>query len=275
MSNSNLNAQSGANHLLKGILDELRELDLSVITLGTINAVGPDAVGAAPTENPVQISGFDGTNVRRIKTDTGGELQVDVLSIAAGSNIIGNFRVDQTTLGTTNGVAPKGIDADNAVPTVNPLFVAKAVDTATYAPSYAAGDMAVPAIDKDSGAMLVNQGALNYATDSVSPPPSSRANSAALEASRLVKATAGRLISLIGYNSKASAQFVQVHDATSVPADTAIPAVIFTVPASSNFSLDVPVTGMNFTNGIAVSNSSTGPTKTIGSADCWFTASYI
>lgn len=36
--------------------------------------VGPDAVGVAPTQNPVQVSGFDGTDVRRMETDVRGGL---------------------------------------------------------------------------------------------------------------------------------------------------------------------------------------------------------
>jgi hypothetical protein len=96
--------------------------------------------------------------------------------------------------------------------------------------------------------------------------------SSAYEASRVIKATPGTLISLVGYNSKASAQFIQVYNTTSVPADTAVPVYTFTVPATSNFSLDVPITGIPFTTGICVANSSTGATKTVGSADCWFTA---
>lgn len=36
--------------------------------------IGPDAPGAAPTKDPVQLSGFDGTDVQRIKTDTSGNL---------------------------------------------------------------------------------------------------------------------------------------------------------------------------------------------------------
>jgi len=42
----------------------------------TVKAIGPDAPGVAPTQNPVQIGGFDGTLVRRILTDTLGDVHV-------------------------------------------------------------------------------------------------------------------------------------------------------------------------------------------------------
>ena len=94
----------------------------------------------------------------------------------------------------------------------------------------------------------------------------------ATEASRVIKASAGTLMSLSGYNNKTAAQFIQIFNSTTVPADTTVPIHTFTVPAKSNFSYDVPVTGVPFTTGIAVCNSSTLATKTIGSADCFFTA---
>lgn len=93
-------------------------------------------------------------------------------------------------------------------------------------------------------------------------------------ASKVIKATGGRLFQLTGYNSKTSAQFIHVYDAASLPADTAVPKLILLVPASSNFSFDLPIAGRKFSHGIVVGNSSTGPTKTIGSADCWFNAEY-
>jgi hypothetical protein len=98
--------------------------------------------------------------------------------------------------------------------------------------------------------------------------------STAYEASRVIKANPGTLFGMSGYNSKVSAQFIQIYDNTAVPANGDLPVVMFAVSAASNFSIDFGVNGRNFSRGIVVGNSSTGPTKTIGSADCWFDAQY-
>ena len=94
----------------------------------------------------------------------------------------------------------------------------------------------------------------------------------AYEASRVLKDSAGTLLCLTGYNSKTSSQFIQIFDARTLPANGAAPIATFIVEATSNFSYSVPMPGLQCRFGITVSNSSTGPTKTIGAADCYFTA---
>lgn len=97
-------------------------------------------------------------------------------------------------------------------------------------------------------------------------------SSTAQENSHVIKSSPGTLFSLVGVNNKASLQYIQIFNATSAPADGSAPVYTFPVPAATPFSLDVPIVGMPFTTGIYVCNSSTLATKTIGSADCWFTA---
>lgn len=166
---------------------------------------------------------------------------------------------------------------DNSPSTENPTIVGGVAQTgSTYAPGYAVGDVAQLAVDKDSGGLLCHTRALTT-VDAVTTTPvaSSVASSTAYVTSLVVKASAGRLFSISGYNSKGSAQFIQVLNAATLPADTTIPIAVMTVPTLSNFSMDFGPLGIPLSTGIVLSNSSTGPTKTIGSADVFFTASFI
>jgi len=100
--------------------------------------------------------------------------------------------------------------------------------------------------------------------------------SAAYEASHVIKATPGTLYKLNVYNSKASAQFIQFYNSATLPADAAVPTgPLITVPTVSSVTIDFGSGGRVFSTGIVVGNSSTGPTKTIGAADCWFDALYL
>lgn len=107
-------------------------------------------------------------------------------------------------------------------------------------------------------------------------PPNVKNNTTAAYANSLVvKNTGGTVYKISGYNSLAGVQFIQIHDATALPADGVVPAVILAVSAASNFSADFGVYGRRFTNGIVVCNSTTSPAKTLGAADCWIDAQYI
>lgn len=106
-------------------------------------------------------------------------------------------------------------------------------------------------------------------------PTLTNASSAAYEASHIIKAAPGQLFKLSVYSSKAAAQWIQLHDAAALPADGAVPVLSLNIATVADLVLDWSIFGRNFANGIVVCNSTTGPTKTIGAADCFFDAQYL
>ena len=98
--------------------------------------------------------------------------------------------------------------------------------------------------------------------------------STALANSRVIKTGDGILYGFTVTNTKASAQFVQVFDAATVPADGAVPIIAMSVPASTALGFNW-LPGRTFFAGIVLCNSSTQGTKTIGSADCLFDAQFL
>lgn len=103
----------------------------------------------------------------------------------------------------------------------------------------------------------------------------SNATTTVYAASLIVKAAPGKLYGFSGFNSKGSAQWIQVFDAAGIPSEAAIPKIIVYAAATANFSLDLGLYGRTFANGIVITNSSTGPTKTIGSADVFVDVQYV
>lgn len=96
-------------------------------------------------------------------------------------------------------------------------------------------------------------------------------DSTSYEASKVISASPATLLGCHGYSSKSSTQYILFFNSTTVPADSTAPTIAaLSVPATSTWSIDFGVYGRPFSTGIAVSNSSTANTKTIGSADSWF-----
>ena len=93
-------------------------------------------------------------------------------------------------------------------------------------------------------------------------------------ASLIVKTGPALLYGFTVYSSNASAQFVQVFDAATLPADGATPVVVFSVATVSDKGVQW-LPARSFLTGIVICNSSTGPTKTIGSADCFFDVQFL
>ncbi len=131
------------------------------------------------------------------------------------------------------------------------------------AANQATGNASLASIDSKTPALVGGAQPVAFAAPT-------NATTTVYAASLILKSSGGVLYGLSGFNSKASTQFIQVHDSATLPADGAAPKVLVQVAASSSFSLDFGTRGRSFASGIVVCNSSTGPTKTIGAADCWF-----
>lgn len=87
----------------------------------------------------------------------------------------------------------------------------------------------------------------------------------------VVSTNPAKLLKVIGYNAGA-AQFLQIHNKASLPADTTVPDLSIAIAATSNFDIDFGDYGFDCNVGIVVCNSSTVATKTIGSANLFITA---
>lgn len=179
--------------------------------------------------------------------------------VAALKGLLTNLRVSPTgLLKAEDAVAASG---DSGI-------LALAVRRDTAAADAAAGDYHSLVVD--------SLGRLRtFSTDSDNIVDASNATTAAYAASLVVKATAGKLWGFQGYNSLATAQFIQVHDAASLPANGAAPKIVILVGPTANFSLELGRKGRSFATGIVVCNSSTGATKSIGASDCWFDVQYV
>ena len=92
----------------------------------------------------------------------------------------------------------------------------------------------------------------------------------------IVRRGGGVMLGLLGSSKNTSAQWVMVFDRKTAVSNGTAPAIhpIF-IAAEDNFYMEIPVRGMNFENGIYISNSTTDTTLTQGAADCWFTAVII
>lgn len=99
-------------------------------------------------------------------------------------------------------------------------------------------------------------------------------NSSALEASHVIKGSAGTLGQLSVTDT--TAEYILIIDSATLPANGAVTLLYPPIPVGAN-----TVTMINFsiplqaTNGIVVCNSSTGTfTKTIGGSTCIFSSKY-
>jgi hypothetical protein len=93
--------------------------------------------------------------------------------------------------------------------------------------------------------------------------------------SGVIKASAGTLYTIFGYNTAAARQFIQLHDAIAAPSSGAVPVFVVCAESSGNFSANFGTFGLPFATGISWTNSSVARYLEPGSSDCFLTATYI
>lgn len=98
--------------------------------------------------------------------------------------------------------------------------------------------------------------------------------SRALESSCVVKTGDGVLYGFTVTNTNGAARFVMVFDSRTVPANGAVPIFAKSVPLG-DAALFTWLWGRTFFAGIAIANSTTQGTLTLGSADQIFDAQYL
>lgn len=135
-------------------------------------------------------------------------------------------------------------------------------------------DVAAGSVNTDGDYTSLSTDSLGRLRTVIAEPTPLNATTTAYANQLLVKAAAGTLYGFQGYNSAAFTQWIQIHDAASLPAENNIPKIILAVPTLSNFSIDFGSKGRPFAAGIFACNSTTGPVKTIGVANCWIDAQY-
>lgn len=235
----------------------------------------PLPTGAATSANQTNASQktqiVDGSG--NVVASTSNALNVNVSAIVANQSMnIAQYGGSSTTLGskTSANSMPVVIASDQGTLGVNAAQIAGNA-TLTGNGTTGTGSQRVT-IASDNTAFTVNAQIIGQ---SGSTNANTSIASTAAEASHVLKNAAGRLFQLTGVNNSASAQYIQVFNSTTVPADTTVPILVAYVPGNGTFSWDFGSIGRYFSTGIAVSNSSTFATKTVGSANCWFNAEVL
>jgi len=271
---------------------EFRRLVLTAlsegVTVGGITLSGDISFGKVEID---QTGGKNGVSVVSSALPTGAATQTTLASVLAKMITAPATEAKQDTGNTALAsilakLADPATSAKQDTGNSSLASIASGMATQATLAAVLAKLSADPATQTTLAAILakltnVNTSAVTISSGSVvaSDPTVLVAKSTTLSSSLIAKASAGSLESISGYNS-GPAQWIQIHNATSVPANGAVPLAIIPVSAQSGFFYEWQK-GLPCSTGITICNSygsdpaTAAAQKTIGSNDCFFTATYI
>lgn len=211
--------------------------------------------GSAITAKGNAICGTDGTNARIVKTDSSGELQVDVLSIASGTNNIGDVDVISLIPGTGASALGKAEDAAHTTADVGVAILAVRRDTAAVGSD----------TDGDYSTLNVNASGRLYTEAALAPQTSgglSIFRSLDLDESEEdVKTAAGQVYGWFMANTSAGTRYVKFYNATAANVTVGSTTPVITIPLAAGAAANV-----EFSQGIAFSTA-ISVAATTGAAD--------
>jgi hypothetical protein len=238
--------------------------DLFVISIIDNYLKDPDTVVDTPTTQVI-ASGLDIRTLNRTR---------DSISIHDGGNVItvdGEVNLSATTLAALENtnvtlIGTPGVGLDKISGSTISTGAGN-TDTGTQRVVLASDNPSIQVGASQAGTWYTRQEIVSSSTTTASY------KSAISVSSNVIKNSSGALFKIFGYNS-GPAQFIQLFNSTTIPADNAVPVMSWRVQAASNFEIEFGACGIFLNTGISVCNSSTSATKTIGSADCNFMVIY-
>lgn len=230
---------------------------------------GPDAAGAAPTKSPILASGWDGTNVQILRTNTLGNLQITG-NVANAAAATGNpVRIAGKVLTTPTAVSDGNV-ADAITDSFGGLWVSlKGGNIATPVNSTVNNVDGVTPSGSSRNLSIVNYPAkyngTSFDRDRKPNLVARVASSAASGNPAFLKNGAGDLTTFWGVCG-ATAAYLQIYNKASAPTiGTDTPVFTYPIPALANFSQSIPNGGYYLSTGIAYAFT-TDAAATTGSA---------
>ena len=172
------------------------------------------ATGSAVPAAAVAVGGTDGTNLRHLKTDSSGELQVDVLTmptVTVSTHDVGSITTAVVPgTGATN--LGKAEDAQHTTGDVGVMSLGVRAASPTERSAGPSDGDYEPFATNEVGAVWVSPTPSANGGLSTMNATSSDGGTALTNSAQAIKASAGNLFGYYIYNPNASAQFVQFYN---------------------------------------------------------------